>query len=112
MADLDPAGQMPAVAEVREENGIPVICLSGELDITTVGQARAAISAAIAGQPGRVVLDASGLEYMDSSGIALLVWVARKVQEVQVRNPSPIVRRLIEVTGLSEVLRITHENQP
>jgi anti-sigma B factor antagonist len=112
MADLGPAGQAPAVVEVREENGIPVICLSGELDMTTVGQARAAIDAAIASHPGRAVLDASGLEYMDSSGIALLVWVTRKTQHVQVRNPSPVVRRLIELTGLSEVLQITHENQP
>lgn len=112
MADLDPADQAPAVAQVREENGIPVIWLSGELDITTVGQARAAIDAAIASHPGRTVLDASSLEYIDSSGIALLVRVTRKAQDVQVRNPSPIVRRLIELTGLSEILKITHENQP
>jgi anti-sigma B factor antagonist len=112
MAELDPVGQALVVVQVREENGLPIICLSGELDITGIGQARAAIDAAIASHPGRVVLDASGLEYMDSSGIALLVWTARKTHEVQIRNPSPVVQRLIEVTGLSEILRITHENQP
>ena len=112
MADLDPAGQAPAVAEVREENGIPVIYLSGELDITNVGRARAAIGAAIAGQPGRAVLDASGLEYMDSSGITLMALVAREAQEVQVRNPTPIVRRLLELTGLGDILDITDEDQP
>jgi anti-sigma B factor antagonist len=112
MAELDPVDRVPVVVQVREENGLPVICLSGELDITGIGPARAAIEAAIASHPGRVVLDASGLAYMDSSGIALLVWAARKTQEVQVRNPSQVVKRLIEVTGLSDVLRITHENQP
>ena len=112
MAELDPAGQDLLVVQVREEDGIPVVCLSGELDITGIAQARAAIDAAMASHPGRVVLDASGLAYMDSSGIALLVWAARKTQELEVRNPSRVVNRLIEVTGLSEALRVTHENQP
>jgi anti-sigma B factor antagonist len=112
MAELDPVGQDLVVVQVREEDGLPVVCLFGELDITGIGQARAAIDATMASHPGRLVLDASGLDYMDSSGIALLAWAARKTQDVQVRNPSPVVNRLIEVTGLSEVLRITHENQP
>lgn len=106
MADLNPADQAPAVIDVRDENGTPVIWLSGDLDMASVPQARAAIDAALASQPGQVVLDASGLEYMDSSGIALLASVALKAREVQVRNPTSIVRRLIELTGLSQILQI------
>lgn len=106
MADLDPADQAQAVVDVRDENGAPVIWLSGELDMTSVPQVRVAIDAALASHPGRVILDASGLEYMDSSGIALLASVASKAREVQVRNPTSIVRRLIELTGLSQILRI------
>jgi anti-sigma B factor antagonist len=106
MADLDPADQAQPVADVRDENGTPVIWLSGELDMTSVPQVRAAIDAALASHPDRVILDASSLEYMDSSGIALLARMASKAREVQVRNPTPIVRRLIELTGLSQILRI------
>jgi anti-anti-sigma factor len=106
MADLDPAEQAQAVVDVRDENGSPVIWLSGELDMTSVPQASAAIDAALASHPGHLVLDASSLEYMDSSGIALLARMASKAREVQVRNPTPIVRRLIELTGLSQILRI------
>jgi anti-sigma B factor antagonist len=112
MADLDSPEQGALVVDVRDENGTAVICLSGELDMTSVNQARAAIDAALSSRPGRVILDASGLEYMDSSGIALMALVARMAQEVQVRNPTPIVRQLIELTGLSEILQITDENQP
>jgi anti-sigma B factor antagonist len=106
MAELNPADQAPAVADVRDESGTPVIWLSGDLDMTSIPQVRAAIDAALASHPGHVVLDASGLEYMDSSGIALLASVACKAREVQVRNPTFIVRRLIELTGLSQILRI------
>jgi anti-sigma B factor antagonist len=107
MANLDPAGQAAAVASVRDENGTPVVYLSGELDLTNAGELSAAIDAALASHPGRLVLDASGLAFMDSSGIVLLVSATQRVQEVQVRDPSPVVRRLIELTGLSNVLRIT-----
>ena len=44
---------------------------------------------------------------MDSSGLALLASVARKVPEVELRDPSPIVRRLIELTGLAEILNVS-----
>jgi anti-anti-sigma factor len=107
MAGLDPADQAVTVASVREEDGTPVVYLSGELDLTSAGQFSAAIDAALGRHPGRLILDASGLTFMDSSGIVLLVSATQRVHEVQVRDPSPVVRRLIELTGLSEVLRIT-----
>lgn len=106
MADLDPAGQADTVASVREEEGTTVVWLSGELDLTSAGQFGAAIDAALGSDPDRLILDASGLTFMDSSGIVLLITAAQRVQEVQVRDPSPIVRRLIELTGLTKVLRI------
>jgi anti-anti-sigma factor len=107
MADLNPPGRALAVVDVREENGTPVIWLSGELDHISAGQARTAIDAALASHPGRVVLEASGVTFIDSSGIALLAAVTRKAREVQVRNPTPILRRLIELTGLGTILQVT-----
>jgi stage II sporulation protein AA (anti-sigma F factor antagonist) len=112
MADLDSPEHEALRIDVRDENGAAVIRLSGDLDMTGVQQARAVIDAALAGQPDRVILDASGLNYMDSSGIAMIVMLTHKTREVQVRNPTPIVRQLIQMTGLSEILHISDENQP
>lgn len=112
MADLDFPDHDALTVDARNEDGTAVIRLAGDLDMTSIDQARAAIDTALAGNPGRVVLDASALNYTDSSGIALLVQVTRTAQQVQVRNPSPIVRQLIELTGLSEILNITDENKP
>lgn len=61
----------------------------------------------IAAGTERLVVEMSGLEFMDSSGLALLASVARKVPEVELRDPSPIVRRLIELTGLAGILNVT-----
>jgi anti-anti-sigma factor len=112
MADVNFPGHDALAVDIGAHNGTAVIGLSGDLDMTSVQQARAAIDAALAGRPGQVILDASGLDYMDSSGIALLVQVTRMADDVQLRNPSPIVRQLIELTGLSEILHIRDEDQP
>jgi anti-anti-sigma factor len=112
MADVGSSKHDALTMDVRDENGTVAVFLSGELDMTGVVKARAAIDAALGGHPRRVILYASGLNYMDSSGIALLVLLIHKAQEVQVRNPTPIVRQLIEMTGLSEILHVSNENQP
>ena len=112
MADLGTPGQDVPAVEVREEDGTTIIRLSGDLDMTSIRQVSGAIDAALGGRRAKVIVDASGLTYMDSSGVALMVRVSQTAQEVQVRNPTPIVRRLIQLTGLSEILRITDENQP
>jgi anti-sigma B factor antagonist len=107
MAELDPADQAHCAADVSTENAVPVIRLSGELDMVSVERVRAVIDEALAGENERLVFDVSELEFMDSSGIALLISAARKVPAVEVRNPTAIVRRIIELTGLTEILRIT-----
>lgn len=110
MADLDPSAHNALTVDVRRDDGTVVIRLCGDLDLAGFDEARAAIDAALGSQPRRVILDTTALDYMDSSGIVLLVQVARAAQQVQVRNPRPIVRRLIELTGLSGMLQITDDD--
>jgi anti-sigma B factor antagonist len=112
MADLDAPDQDAPLVDVREEGGTPVIYLSGDLDMTNVKQVRTTIGTALGSRRGSVILDASRLTYMDSSGVALMGQVTRMAEDVQVRNPTLIVRRLLELTGLNEILQITDENQP
>lgn len=111
MADLDPPGHEALTVDVLHENGTAVVRLSGELDLTSCDQARTALDAALSGHPRSVILDIGALDYMDSSGLVLLVQMTSAVQQVQVRNPSPIVRRLIELSGLSEMLHITDDDK-
>ena len=41
---------------------------------------------------------------MDSAGIAVLLGATRRVPAVRLREPSPAVRRVLEMTGLTTVL--------
>jgi anti-sigma B factor antagonist len=104
MAELDPPDETYCAAEVSRENGTAVIRLSGELDMVSVENVRSVIEGALASHGDRLVFEVSGLDFMDSSGIALLISMTRKVKAVEVRNPTAIVRRIIELTGLTDIL--------
>jgi anti-sigma B factor antagonist len=104
MAELDPADEAYCAAEVSREDGTAVIRLSGELDMVSVENVRSVIEGALSGPNDRLVFEVSGLDFMDSSGIALLISMTRKVNAVEVRNPTAIVRRIIELTGLTDIL--------
>ena len=86
--------------------GVPIVSVSGELDSSNAGALEETIAPIAAGHPERLVFDLSGLRFMDSAGIAVLVGVAANVDAVELRRPTPIVQRVIELTGLTGVLPI------
>lgn len=86
--------------------GAPIVVLSGELDSSNVDALSARLEPITAEQPERLIFDLSGLRFMDSAGIAVLVGAARTVNRVWLRNPTDVVRRVVEVTGLTELLPI------
>jgi anti-anti-sigma factor len=107
MEDVNrPAGAVGDAAAAVDASGVLVVTLSGEIDISNVDLLRASIEPALAHAPDVVVFDLAALQFMDSSGIAMLLRAAARIPTVRVRNPSPMVRRIIEVTGLTGVLHI------
>ena len=108
MAELGKRPAAPFDYEVSEDSdGCPLIKLRGELDMTTAPRLEAAVGSIIATHPARLVIDASELEFADSSAIALLVRWANVVRQVEVRQPPELLRRVIARMGLSERLRVS-----
>lgn len=90
-------------AELR--NGDAIVSLRGEIDISNADEVKRAIDKITAAGPTRVVFDLSKLDYLDSSGIALLLRAAERC-DVEVRHPSPVIERLLHATGVAEVLHL------
>lgn len=107
MANLDPPGPSSVTVKTRTEGGTPVVSLAGELDLTNIEQVRSSIGALLTAGTERLVVELSELDFMDSSGLALLAALARKVPQTELRNPSPIVRRLIDLSGLTAILNVS-----
>jgi anti-sigma B factor antagonist len=99
-------GAVGAAAVTFDAVGVPIITLTGEIDVSNVDSLRATIEPAVETAPERVVFDLTDLEFMDSSGVALLLHAATRAGTVHLRRPSIIVRRIIEITGLTDVLHI------
>jgi anti-sigma B factor antagonist len=97
-------GAAASVEQWREESGALVIRVTGEVDMSNAGDIREVVDQVTGTGVDRLIFDLGGLEFIDSSGLAVLLAAAQKVPSVQLRNPSPIVRRVVEVTGLSETL--------
>jgi anti-sigma B factor antagonist len=78
-----------------------VVRLAGELDLATVAQLAAPLNDLLAREPQPVVLEIGELEFMDSSGVAVLIRIANHFEQLETRGAQPAVRRVLEVLGLS-----------
>ncbi|NIH81374.1 STAS domain-containing protein [Amycolatopsis viridis] len=91
-----------------------VVTVTGEVDAGTISQLRDGIEAARAGAPvppPAVVLDLTGVGFIGSSGLALLVEVSEECaaagQELTLVCASRPVLRPLQLTGLDQVFTIT-----
>ena len=107
MAELD-AGRAAdaAIRTGSDPTGTPIVTVSGDLDISNADALDAAVTSITATSPERLIFDLSGLRFIDSAGITVLLGATAKVNDVRIRKPSPAVRRVVELTGLDEVLPI------
>jgi anti-sigma B factor antagonist len=92
--------------------GTIVVEVLGPLEAATVGALRSVVLDTVdTYRPSRLTMDLRRVPFMDSIGIGTLVAVNNKAREVggtmEVRNPSPFVHRLLQITGLTELFGYT-----
>jgi anti-sigma B factor antagonist len=92
----------------------PRVALVGELDPHTAPALEQAIDQVLEGRDDTatdLVLDLSGLAFVDSSGLRVLISAQHQLAErggtLTLHDPSPTVRRLLEITGLIDHISIT-----
>ncbi len=106
MAELG-AGPPTVQIDVQlDSTGAHVVVLSGELDSSNAATLRERVESIPLQPTQRLIFDLSGLRFMDSAGIAVLIGALAKASSVSLRNPSPIIQRVLETTGLSSVFSI------
>ena len=98
------------VATAARGDGEVQIELRGELDLSTVGKVEEELRRVEGNAPQVVVLDLSGLSFLDSSGLRCVVRGDVRAKEagrrlVLVRGPDA-VQKVFEITRLEERLEI------
>jgi anti-anti-sigma factor len=81
--------------------------LAGELDLSNVERVEAELAPELARHPRHLILDASRLEFADSSAIALWLRWSREVERFEVRELSPLLRRVLTAMGLDGRMELT-----
>ncbi len=86
------------------------IALRGWLDVHAVTDARDALHAAIDAGDGDLVVDVSGVELIDATGLGMLVGADRRAKRagrrVVLRDIDPHVLRILRATRLHRLLTI------
>lgn len=86
--------------------------IGGEVDIATVPEARCRLAGATAHGPEHLVVDLSGVTFMSSHGISLLVGALRHEDSVQGTlhlvgvDGNRAVERLLDLTGMRKVFDV------
>jgi anti-anti-sigma factor len=86
-------------------DGVARFPLSGELDLATIGPVREAVRRAVDAGARQVVFDLRDVTFLDSSALALFSQAALDV-DVTIEQPSDLIRRTIEITGLAALLTV------
>lgn len=98
-------GTSPVVSRRREE-GVEVLTLSGELDITTVQDVSPVLDDVLDSGADRLVVDLSEVSFADSSALNLLLRTRTRTSLYVAGPLQPFVGRLFEVTGITGVLNV------
>jgi anti-anti-sigma factor len=102
-------GPAPFSVDVREAGGKLVVAVRGELDLATAPQLEDALLPGLR-DGGSAVLDLRGLDFMDSTGVRVIVAAHLAAEESEgylalVRtDPAGPVGRVLEISGLDAVL--------
>ncbi|UXA19470.1 STAS domain-containing protein [Mycobacterium sp. SMC-4] len=91
------------VTQDRRRDGTTVLTVVGELDLSNVAIFADAIATARAGSDGALLLvDLSGVEYLDSGAINVLFDHADQIELVV----NPILVPVLTVSGLTDVVAV------
>jgi anti-sigma B factor antagonist len=103
------AGRAPAALQLSRlpADPAPVLVVAGEVDVYEAPAFRAELFDLVDEEHARVVVDCSGLTFLDSAGLAAFVDAQRRLAgrggALVLRDLRPAARRIFEITDLVEL---------
>ena len=113
MTKLDPGP--PVSVRTGHSGPVPVTSVVGEIDTTTEEVIGNEVRAQLAARPEVLVLDLTGVVFMGSAGLNLLVQAQKEATRLGVRLAvaarGGIVRRVLDMTGVDRMIEV-HRDVP
>jgi anti-anti-sigma factor len=98
-----------AIQAVRPHPAVVVLRVSGELDMATAPELDESVDTALRQPPAVLVVDLSAVRFFSSAGLSSLIRTNEAAGErtgVRIVAASPVTRRPLEVTGLTDALDV------
>ena len=98
--------------DIREEQraGSSVISVCGEVDVATAVRFREFIEATIDNDVDTIVIDLTGVTFIDSTGLGVLIGARKrcdaKGRSLRIVVSEPRILKVFEITGLTELFEI------
>jgi anti-sigma B factor antagonist len=103
----------PSVAAVESEGTERVVIVRGEVDVSTAPQLRACLEEVTDSSQPRVVVDVGDVQFIDSSGIAVLAAALKRLRpagrDLVVRRPTPQMTKLLDMTGMGALVTVSQQ---
>lgn len=102
---------------VDQEMSVLTVSLEGEIDLSAVEEFEPTLQSYMSNGPAYVVLDMAGVTFIDSTGLRLLLRIKQRVEQKAIGSlllgeMSPPVRRLLDLTGLTDVFAYVNGRPP
>jgi anti-anti-sigma factor len=100
-----------AQVEAQDVEGVRLVAVTGEIDMSNAHDMLDRIGAQVPKDASHVVVDLSGMSFLDSSGVAMLFRLAERLHRSRqqlrlvVPHDAPI-RAVIELTAVSRVIAV------
>lgn len=95
---------------LRHHNDVPVLDVTGEIDIYTTPQFKDAVSAAIDEGKPSIVINMTQVSYMDSSGFGTLLSATKRLRPVEgglyLSGCNEAISRMLQITRLNTIFGI------
>lgn len=83
------------------------VAIAGRLDTTTAPELEAALSPELS-EPCNVTIDFTGLEYISSAGLRVLLATKKKIgdNDLVIKNANDEIKEVFDITGFTDILTV------
>lgn len=95
-------------AFIAHHDGSVVVMVRGEVDLAAIPQFSSVVDEALAAS-SHVVFDMRDVRFLDSSGLRVIITAVLRVREggsVTIRNATPTVANVLELSGVDTVVTV------
>jgi anti-sigma B factor antagonist len=101
---------MNLLVETRQAGAWTVVDVRGEIDLYTAPRLKEQLSDLIDAGRSQIVINLEGVEFLDSTGLGVLIGALRRCREedgvLALAAPRETVQKVLRVTGLDKVFPV------